>query len=134
MTIRPEDLLASFRRHLRAAAKARGRSSCTARASGASAAGSSTAAASRLLHPILTDDEIAALLKTCAVTCGRADMFDRAIFLGRRDEVVLRLLLDTGVRVSELCGLALTDVHLDRELAYVTPPPSSAPTTPTDVS
>src|SRR5213079_1252402 len=47
-------------------------------------------------------------------------VFDRAAFLGRRDEVVLRLLLDTGVRVSELCGLDLTDVDLDRELAYVT--------------
>lgn len=42
------------------------------------------------------------------------------MFLGRRDEVVLRLLLDTGVRVSELCGLELTAVDLDRELAYVT--------------
>src|SRR3954470_14074363 len=84
--------------------------------------------------PILTDDEIAALLKACAVGRGRPGLFDRAVFLGRRDEVVLRLLLDTGVRVAELCGLELTDVHLDRELAYVTPPPSSAPTTPTDVS
>ena len=70
--------------------------------------------------PILTDDEIAALLKTCAVGRGRPGVFDRAVFLGRRDEVVLRLLLDTGVRVSELCGLELTDVDLDRELAYVT--------------
>ncbi len=64
--------------------------------------------------PILTDDEIAALLKACAVGRGRPGVFDRAVFLGRRDEVVLRLLLDTGVRVSELCGLALTDVDLDR--------------------
>ncbi len=47
---------------------------------------------------------------------GRPGVFDRAVFLGRRDEVVLRLLLDTGVRVSELCGLELTDVDLDREL------------------
>jgi site-specific recombinase XerD len=70
--------------------------------------------------PILTDDEIAALLKACAVGRGRPGVFDRAVFLGRRDEVVLRLLLDTGVRVSELCGLAMTDVDLDRELAYVT--------------
>ena len=70
--------------------------------------------------PILTDDEIAALLKACAVGRGRPGIFDRAVFLGRRDEVVLRLLLDTGVRVSELCGLELTDVDLERELAYVT--------------
>ncbi|RFU19307.1 tyrosine-type recombinase/integrase [Geodermatophilus marinus] len=70
--------------------------------------------------PILTDDEIAALLKACAVGRGRPGSFDRTVFLGRRDEVVLRLLLDTGVRVSELCGLELTDVDLDRELAYVT--------------
>ncbi len=64
--------------------------------------------------PILTDEEIAALLKACAVGRGRPGVFDRAVFLGRRDEVVLRLLLDTGVRVSELCGLELTDVDLDR--------------------
>src|SRR4051794_3420556 len=69
--------------------------------------------------PILTDTEITALLKTCAVPRGRPGAFDRVVFLGRRDEVVLRLLLDTGVRVSELCGLEL-DVDLDRELAYVT--------------
>jgi site-specific recombinase XerC len=31
--------------------------------------------------------------------------------------VVLRLLLDTGVRLSELCGLELTGVDLDRELS-----------------
>jgi site-specific recombinase XerD len=70
--------------------------------------------------PILSDDEIAAMLKTCAVPRGRAGAYDRTIFLGRRDEVILRLLLDTGVRVSELCGLTLDDVDLDRELAYVT--------------
>jgi site-specific recombinase XerD len=70
--------------------------------------------------PILTDTEIAALLKACGVGRGRPGTFDRAVFLGRRDEVVLRLLLDTGVRVSELCRLEITDVDLERELAYVT--------------
>ena len=44
-------------------------------------------------------------------------VLDRAVSLGRRDEVVLRLLLDTGVRVSDLCGLGLSDVDLDLELA-----------------
>jgi integrase len=67
--------------------------------------------------PILIDSEIAALLKTCAVPRGRPGVFDRTVFLGRRNEVVLRLLLDTGVRVSGPCGLELTDVDLDRELA-----------------
>src|SRR4051794_16024837 len=69
--------------------------------------------------PILTDAEIIALLKTCAVGRGRPGTFARPIFLGRRDEVIFRLPLDTGVRVSELCGLKLEDVDLDRELAYV---------------
>jgi site-specific recombinase XerD len=70
--------------------------------------------------PILTDAEISALLKTCAVGRGRPGVFARPMFFGRRDEVVLRLLLDTGIRVSELCGLKLVDVDLERELAYVT--------------
>ncbi len=64
--------------------------------------------------------EIAGLLKACAVGRGRPGVFDRAVLLGRRDEVVLRLLLDTGVRVSERCGLEITEIDLDRELADVT--------------
>jgi hypothetical protein len=39
---------------------------------------------------------IAALFKPCAVPDGWPGVFDRTEFLGRRDEVVLRLLLDTG--------------------------------------
>jgi site-specific recombinase XerD len=70
--------------------------------------------------PILTDEEITALLKTCAVGRGRPGVFSRPIFFARRDETILRLLLDTGIRVSELCGLTLDDVDLERELAYVT--------------
>jgi integrase len=70
--------------------------------------------------PILTDEQIPALLKTCTVGRGRPGVFSRPIFFGRRDEAILRLLLDTGIRVSELCGLKLDDVDLERELAYVT--------------
>jgi integrase len=54
--------------------------------------------------PILTDDDVAALLKACAVGRGRPGIFDRAVLLDRRDEVVLRLLLDTGVRVPDCAG------------------------------
>ncbi|HEV7452755.1 MAG TPA: tyrosine-type recombinase/integrase [Pseudonocardiaceae bacterium] len=60
--------------------------------------------------PVLNDDELAALVKACA---GKD-------FTDRRDEALIRLLLDTGVRVSEACGLALADVDLDREMALVT--------------
>lgn len=60
--------------------------------------------------PVLTDAELAALVKACA---GRE-------FIDRRDEAIVRLLLDTGIRVSEACGLAVADVDLDREMALVT--------------
>jgi site-specific recombinase XerD len=68
--------------------------------------------------PILTDEEITALLKTCAVGRGRPGVFARPIFFARRDEAILRL-LDIGIQVSGLCGLNLDDVDLERELAYV---------------
>lgn len=59
--------------------------------------------------PVLEDDELSALLKTCA---GRT-------FEDRRDEAILRVLLDAGVRVSELCGMTLENIQLDREMALV---------------
>jgi site-specific recombinase XerD len=55
--------------------------------------------------PVLTDAELAAQGKT---------------WYHRRDEAVIRFLLDTGVRVGELTGLTLADVDLDREMALVT--------------
>src|SRR3954465_5623542 len=69
--------------------------------------------------PILSDAEITALLKTCAVGRGRPGAFARPIFLGRRGGGMFRLVPGTGGRVSELVGLSLDDVDLDRELAYV---------------
>ncbi len=59
--------------------------------------------------PVLSDDELARLLKACG---GRE-------FRDRRDEAVVRLLLDCGLRVSELCGLRLDDVDLDQASALV---------------
>lgn len=59
--------------------------------------------------PVLTDDELTALIKAC----GGRD------FTSRRAEAMIRTLLDTGVRVSELCGLAVDDLDLDRETALV---------------
>lgn len=60
--------------------------------------------------PVLPDADLAALLKACA---GKD-------YFARRDEAVIRLLLDTGMRVSELCGLTVEGTDLDREMALVT--------------
>ena len=39
--------------------------------------------------------------------------------IGARDQALFLLLLDTGMRASELCGLKLPDVHLDQGYAVV---------------
>jgi site-specific recombinase XerD len=53
--------------------------------------------------PVLTDAEITALLK---VTSGKG-------FEQRRDHALIRLFLDTGIRLGEMAGLKLVDVDLD---------------------
>lgn len=55
--------------------------------------------------PVLDDGQIAALLKQCE---GRD-------FFARRDEAMVRLFVDCGLRVGELVGLNVTDVDLDRQ-------------------
>ena len=59
----------------------------------------------------LTEDEFAALKSACET--------DTA--LGRRDMLMLLLLYNTGVRVSELVGLKLGNVHIDSQgtAAYI---------------
>ncbi len=53
--------------------------------------------------PVLTDDTLRSLIATCN-TKGFED---------RRDEAIIRLLIDTGIRLGELLGLAQGDVDLD---------------------
>jgi len=61
--------------------------------------------------PVLTDDELRALL----------DVVSRdKSFEGRRDEAILRLFIDTGIRRAEMAGLRLTDVDLEHATAIVT--------------
>lgn len=59
--------------------------------------------------PVLTDAELCALL---AVVRGKG-------FAELRDAAMFRVLLDCGVRVSELAGLGVSDVDLDHETALV---------------
>lgn len=58
--------------------------------------------------PVITDEEIGRLLKTCDTG-----------FRGRRDEALLRVLFDCGVRISELAGLGVEDVDLDHDVVFV---------------
>lgn len=59
--------------------------------------------------PVLTDEQLAALLKAAG---GRT-------FEDVRDTAMMRLFLDCGLRVSELCGLTVEAVDLDNEYALV---------------
>jgi site-specific recombinase XerD len=59
--------------------------------------------------PVISDHELAALLKACN---GRE-------FADRRDEALIRLLLDCGVRISEACGLGVDQLDLDQGMAVV---------------
>jgi site-specific recombinase XerD len=57
----------------------------------------------------LSDDELRHLIRACA---GKR-------FTDRRDEAIVRLMAETGVRAAELIGMTVADVDLDRELAIV---------------
>lgn len=59
--------------------------------------------------PILDDAVLSALLATC-----RYNTFEN-----RRDTAIIRLLLDTGMRAGELCGLRVEDVDFEHQVALV---------------
>jgi site-specific recombinase XerD len=59
--------------------------------------------------PVLTEDQIAKLIKACA---GKD-------FRGRRDEAILRLMLETGARAGEVIAMTVDDVDLARGSAVV---------------
>lgn len=59
--------------------------------------------------PVIKDEHLSALLKTCSSRS----------FADRRDEAIIRLLLDCGLRVSELTSLTAGDIDLDDDSAEV---------------
>lgn len=59
--------------------------------------------------PVLSDDEVRALLKAC----------DGKSHEARRDTAIVRFLLDTGVRASEIAGLTLDDLDFESDVAMV---------------
>ena len=52
--------------------------------------------------PVLSDDELRALIAACQ---GKE-------FADRRDEAMIRLFVDTGMRVAEMCGITLADLDM----------------------
>lgn len=58
---------------------------------------------------VLTEEQLRKLLKSCE---GKS-------FEDRRDNAIIRLLLDTGMRRSEIAGLAVDDLDLERNVAFV---------------
>lgn len=63
--------------------------------------------------PVLDDDQLAALIKACGRGRGRK-------FYARRDEAIIRLLLDGGCRNAELCGITMEQLNLQHEMVMVT--------------
>src|SRR4051794_2180191 len=59
--------------------------------------------------PVLDDGALEALLASC-----RGNTFEN-----RRDTAIFRLLIDTGMRAGELCGLTVEDVDFDQQVAFV---------------
>lgn len=57
----------------------------------------------------LTEDELRRLIKACT---GKE-------FRDRRDEAIVRLMAETGMRAGEVCGLTVPDVDLTRGIATV---------------
>lgn len=58
---------------------------------------------------VVTEDELGRLLRACS---GRT-------FADRRDTAILRLFLDTGMRLSELTGLRVEDLDFEQDVAGV---------------
>jgi len=60
--------------------------------------------------PVVADYELKKLLKAC----------DGKEFEQRRDTAVLRVFIDTGVRLAEAAGMKVTDIDTDSEVIIVT--------------
>lgn len=65
----------------------------------------------------LSDEELRALVKACAVPKGAEP---KEALRHRRDEAIIRLMLETGARAGEVVVLQLEDVNLPKGLATIT--------------
>src|SRR5882762_3895276 len=59
--------------------------------------------------PVLDDGALASLLASC-----KGNTFEN-----RRDSAIIRLLVDTGMRAGEICGLSVEDLDFEHQVAHV---------------
>lgn len=64
----------------------------------------------------LTTEQLRALLAACAI---RPGMTDEQRFMARRDEALLRLMLETGLRAGEAVAMSTHDLHLPEGVAVI---------------
>ena len=65
----------------------------------------------KVIEP-LSDDELRAMLKTCTVTRSGAHVTPAAqVFRNRRDEAILRFMIETGARAGEVVAIELDDLN-----------------------
>jgi site-specific recombinase XerD len=64
----------------------------------------------------LSDDQLRALLRACQVARGTEP---KEVFRRRRDEAILRLMIETGTRAGEVVAIALDDLDLAGGAAIV---------------
>lgn len=73
----------------------------------------------KVIEP-LTEDELRALLKTCTVKKAGGDATAATdVFRNRRDEAILRLMIETGARAGEIVALGVDDVDLAHGLVTI---------------
>ena len=70
-----------------------------------------------------TEDEVKRLIKACG-KMAPATPTNRAAYqskrsTAKRDQLIIMILLDTGIRVSELCRLKYTDVNLENKSIHI---------------
>lgn len=76
------------------------------------------------IHPY-TEQEVKALLKACEKTTmsqpkqKKPCQFDRKT--AARDKLIILILLDTGIRVSELCRIQYKDINLEEQSIMIRP-------------
>jgi site-specific recombinase XerD len=76
--------------------------------------------ADKALIRVFSEDELLRLDKACdRAPKGQALTTDERKALASRDRAFLWLLLSTGVRISEACGLLFSDVDWDKGMIYV---------------